>query len=260
MPVHSWRQGGLGGVQPPKDVRGSNQWEGWRLTANSERPCSKSVAIVSGGLDSSTLLYKLCSEGMEVNALTFLYGQRHEIEVQSAKRICDILHVNHRVVDLSSLKDLLSSSALTNQMITIPNVPETTEHYETLKTTVVPNRNAILLSVAVGFAMSLGVSRVYYGAHSSDRGVYPDCRPEFISALERALRLGTDDDSLQIIAPFIKMSKGDIVSLGAKLGVPYRVTWSCYKGGKKHCGVCSSCRERRRAFSEAGVVDPTEYE
>ena len=120
-------------------------------------------------------------------------------------------------------------------------------------------RNAILLSTATGYALSIGANRVYYGAHFSDRGVYPDCRPEFVESLERALRLGTDDSSLRIIAPFIEMTKGEIVSLGTKLGVPYALTWSCYKGGERHCGVCSSCRERKRAFAEAGVLDPTGY-
>jgi 7-cyano-7-deazaguanine synthase len=211
-------------------------------------------------LDSSTLLYKLCDAGEKVSALTFLYGQRHEREIQSAGAICEILKVDHRVVDLSSLKGLLSSSALTNEAITIPNVPETSEHYDTLKTTVVPNRNAILLCVAAGYATAAGINRVYYGAHFSDRGVYPDCRPEFVSSLEHALRLGTDNSSLRIIAPFIEMTKGDIVRLGTRLGVPYAATWSCYKGGAQHCGKCSSCRERKRAFAKAGVMDPTGYE
>lgn len=218
------------------------------------------VAILSGGLDSSTLLYKLHSVGDDVQALTFLYGQRHEREIQSAQAICRNLGVDHQLVDLSNLKGLLSASALTNTMITIPNVPETSAHYDTLKVTVVPNRNAILLSVAVGYATSLGADRVYYGAHASDRGVYPDCRPEFVRALEYAFRLGTDNSNLRVIAPFIDFSKADIVRLGTKLGVPYGMTWSCYRGGEKHCGVCSSCRERRRAFFEAGVPDPTEYE
>ena len=229
------------------------------MTSESHDPSRIAVAIISGGLDSSTVLYKLRSEGEEVRALTFLYGQRHEREVQSAGAICRSLGVDHRLVDLSSLKDLLSSSALTNVMITVPNVPETSEHYDTLKTTVVPNRNAILLSVAVGYATSLGASRVYYGAHASDRGVYPDCRPEFVDALERALRLGTGNESLRIVAPFVDMTKGEVVKLGTRLGVPYSLTWSCYKGGDKHCGVCSSCRERKHAFVEAGVDDPTEY-
>ncbi len=218
------------------------------------------VAIISGGLDSSTMLYKLCRDGDDVRALTFLYGQRHEREVQSAESICRTLGVDHKIVDLSTLKDLLSSSALTNTSITIPNVPETVEHYDTLKSTVVPNRNAILLSVAVGYATSLGANKVYYGAHASDRGVYPDCRPEFVLALERALQVGTGNGNLRIVAPFVDMTKADIVRLGGKLAVPYGITWSCYKGGRKHCGVCSSCRERKLAFNEAGVRDPTEYE
>ena len=217
------------------------------------------IAIASGGLDSSTLLYKLVREGEDVKALTFLYGQRHERETNSARTVCQVLGVDLKVVDVSNLGSVLSSSALTNKMITIPNVPETVEHYDTLKTTIVPNRNAIFLSIAVGYAISLGAHRVYYGAHASDRGVYPDCRPEFVKALESALQIGTDERELRIIAPFINMSKSDVVRTGLRLGVPYHMTWSCYKGGTKHCGVCSSCRERKRAFAEAGIKDPTEY-
>ena len=228
------------------------------MTAESSSPATV-VAIVSGGLDSSTLLYKLSSEGEDVRALAFLYGQRHEREIQTAAIVCQTLKIDQKLVDLSDLKDLLSSSALINRVVTVPNVPEIAEHYETLKTTVVPNRNAILLSVAVGYATSLGANRVYYGAHASDRGVYPDCRPEFVQALERALQLGTDNAALRIIAPFANMSKADIVRLGTRLGVPYSETWSCYKGGDWHCGVCSRCWERKRAFAEAGVEDPTKY-
>jgi 7-cyano-7-deazaguanine synthase len=217
------------------------------------------VAIASGGLDSTTLLYKLRQEGERVSALTFLYGQRHKREVESAKEICGLLGVEHTLIDLTALKPLFTSSALTNELIRIPNVPESVEHYDTLKTTIVPNRNAIFISVAVARAISVGANNVYFGVHASDRGVYPDCRPGFVEALQTALRLGTDNHSLRIIAPFLNMTKGDIVKLGTRLEVPYSLTWSCYNGGVKHCGVCSSCRERKRAFLEAGLNDPTEY-
>jgi 7-cyano-7-deazaguanine synthase len=149
---------------------------------------------------------------------------------------------------------------LTDSRVEIPYVPETVEHYETLKTTIVPNRNSIFLSIAIGYAVSLKANHVFFGAHHSDRGVYPDCRREFVEAFEEAEQLANDNSELVISAPFVDIDKSQIVKLGAKLGVPYGETWSCYKGGEMHCGVCSSCRERKRAFEEAGVADATEYE
>lgn len=219
----------------------------------------KAVAIISGGIDSSTLLYKLVNDGYEVYALTFIYGQKHSKEVEAAKIIATKLGVNHKVIDMSSLQEILRS-ALTSPGMTIPEVPAEAKHYDTLKSTVVPNRNSIFLSIAVGYAISIGANHVFYAAHFSDRGVYPDCRKEFVEAFAHASRLATDNPDLVIEAPFVNMNKSEIVSLGTKLGVPYELTWSCYKGGEKHCGVCSSCRERKRAFQEAGIPDPTVYE
>jgi 7-cyano-7-deazaguanine synthase len=220
----------------------------------------KAVVIVSGGVDSSTLLYKAVKDDFETYALTFIYGQKHKREIESAKKICGGLVVSHKVIDLSVLKELLSGSALTDSRVEIPYVPETVEHYETLKTTIVPNRNSIFLSIAIGYAVSLKANHVFFGAHHSDRGVYPDCRREFVEAFEEAEQLANDNSELVISAPFVDIDKSQIVKLGAKLGVPYGETWSCYKGGEMHCGVCSSCRERKRAFEEAGVADATEYE
>ncbi len=219
----------------------------------------KAVALLSGGVDSATLLYKLRSEGCEVHALTLLYGQRHSREIEAARAICSAAKVEHRIIDISSVKWLLRS-ALTDSAIEIPEVPETAEHYDTLKITIVPNRNAILLSIATAYAMSIGADLVAYAAHFSDRGVYPDCRKEFVEAFEKAMRLANEAPELRVEAPFVDMNKRDIVKLGSALRVPYELTWSCYKGGEKHCGACSSCRERKRAFSEAGVRDPTQYE
>jgi 7-cyano-7-deazaguanine synthase len=219
----------------------------------------KAVIILSGGIDSSTLLYDTASKGCEVSALTFIYGQKHEREIGSARAICNELSVSHRVVDLSALKPILSGSALTDPDVEIPDVPETSEHYGTLKTTIVPNRNAIFLSIAVGYAVSTGAGAVLFGAHHSDRGVYPDCRAEFVEAFQAAARLATDAPELRIEAPYAALDKAEIVKLGAGLGVPFGLAWSCYKGGEIHCGACSSCRERKRAFAEAGVPDPTGY-
>jgi 7-cyano-7-deazaguanine synthase len=221
---------------------------------------NKAVIIASGGIDSSTLLYKMVKEGFEVYVLTFIYGQKHLKEIEYAKRIAEKLDVNHKVVDLSSMKVLLSGSALTDSSVEVPEVPETVEHYETLQSTIVPNRNAIFLSIAIGYAVSLKANHVFFGAHFSDRGVYPDCRKEFVDAFQESERLANDNPDLIIDAPFVDIDKSEIVKLGAELGVPFQQTWTCYKGGAMHCGVCSSCRERKRAFVDSGVTDPTEYE
>jgi len=220
----------------------------------------KAVIIASGGIDSSTLLYKMVSEGSQVYALTFIYGQRHLKEIDSAIRISEGLEILHKVVDISAMKELLLGSALTDSNVEVPEVPETVDHYETLKATIVPNRNAIFLSIAIGYAVSIGANHVFFGAHFSDRGVYPDCRKEFVDAFQNSERLATDNPDLVIDAPFVEMDKSEIVKLGAELGVPFVDTWTCYKGGEVHCGVCSSCRERKRAFVESNIVDPTEYE
>jgi len=219
----------------------------------------KAVVIVSGGVDSTTLLYKTLNDGFEPYVLTFFYGQRHRRELDSAENICNALGVPHRVIDLSDMNGLLSGSALTDATVDVPDVPETAEHFETLKCTIVPNRNAIFLSVAIGYAVSLKADYVFFGAHFSDRGVYPDCRKEFVEAFQISERLATDNPSLVVEAPFVDMEKSGIVTLGVELGVPFGETWTCYKGGDTHCGLCSACRERKRAFRDAGVTDPTEY-
>lgn len=219
----------------------------------------KVVSLLSGGIDSSTLLYYLKKElNFDVTALTINYGQKHSKEINAARRIAFSLGVDWIYIELPELGKWLKS-ALTTSDISVPEVPETAEHYDTLAVTVVPNRNMILLSIAAGIAQSIGANAVAYAAHYSDRGVYPDCRAEFVNALEVALRLALDEPDFKVLAPFVSKYKADIVRLGVYLDVPYELTWSCYKGGEKHCGVCSSCRERKRAFREAGVPDPTEY-
>ncbi len=220
----------------------------------------KAVIIASGGIDSSTLLYRMVDEGFSVYALTFIYGQRHLKEINSADIISKKLGIDHKIVDISSMNQLLQGSALTDPSVDVPEVPETAEHFDTLKSTIVPNRNAIFLSISIGYATSIEANHVFFGAHFSDRGVYPDCRKEFIEAFEVSERLATDNPELVIDAPFVNSDKSEIVKLGDDLGVPFEDTWTCYKGGELHCGVCSSCRERKRAFVESGVMDPTGYE
>ena len=216
--------------------------------------------MISGGVDSSTLCYKAVRDGYDVSPLTFIYGQKHEKEVLSAENICRHLGLRPNLVNLSSVSALFGACALTDRDVEIPRVSASASNYETLSATVVPNRNAIFLSLAVAYSQSIGCDTVFYGAHHSDRGVYPDCRLEFVSAFEEAERLATDNERLTIVAPFVDMDKSGIVRLGSSLGVPFKDTWSCYVGSRMHCGTCSSCRERRRSFIEAEVADPTKYE
>ena len=215
----------------------------------------KSLVVHSGGMDSTVLLYQLLQAGDEVKALSINYGQRHSRELEAARALCAELGVEHRVADLSGLSDLLAGSALTSSDIEVPE-----GHYaeDNMKATVVPNRNMILLSVAAGWAISSKYDRIAYAAHSGDHAIYPDCRNEFAEASDGAIRLA-DWHEVSLYRPFVDMTKADIVSLGAKLGVPFEKTWSCYKGQDLHCGRCGTCVERREAFYLAGVDDPTTY-
>ena len=217
---------------------------------------SKTVLIYSGGIDSTVLLYDLLNSGHDVQALSVNYGQRHSKELDCAKSLCNQLNVKHHVADLTALNPLLSGSSLTSPYVQVPE-----GHYEdeSMKATVVPNRNMILLSIATGWAMSTGASSVSYAAHSGDRAIYPDCREEFADAMNGVMEIaGWDKVSLN--RPFSSLTKADIVKLGDELDVPFEQTWSCYKGGQVHCGVCGTCVERREAFQLAGVTDPTIYD
>ncbi|AHF93393.1 7-cyano-7-deazaguanine synthase [Opitutaceae bacterium TAV5] len=216
----------------------------------------KSVVIYSGGLDSTVLLYELVNESREVKALSINYGQRHVRELEAARSLCALLGVEHRIADLRAIAPLLSGSSLTSDDIPVPD-----GHYseEVMKTTVVPNRNMIMLSIAAGWAISQKFDRVAYAAHGGDHAIYPDCRPEFADAVDQTIRLA-DWHRVSLYRPFVSLTKADIVRRGAALGVPFEKTWSCYKGGRLHCGVCGTCIERREAFSLAGIPDPTEYD
>ncbi len=213
------------------------------------------ILVYSGGLDSTVLLYHLRQKGHEVRGLGIDYGQRHRKELDAARSICDRLGVEYRVADLNGLRPLLGGSALTDAIA----VPE--GHYTdaSMKQTVVPNRNMIMLSVAIGWAVSLKYDAVAYAAHAGDHAIYPDCRPEFADAMDRAASL-CDWHPMRILRPFVDKTKADLVRLGALLGVPFEMTWSCYNGETLHCGRCGTCVERREAFELAGVEDPTEYE
>jgi 7-cyano-7-deazaguanine synthase len=217
------------------------------------------VALMSGGLDSVTLSYWLHRQGVSLTLLSFNYGQRHHRELEAARLVAELLQADHEVADLRDLGRLLSGSALTDPAVEVPD-----GHYtdSTMKVTVVPNRNAIFLGVATGLAIARGADTVAFAAHAGDHPVYPDCRPQFVHAFSDLTRLANDGFTVpgfRVTAPFIALDKADIVHVGAALGVPFEMTWSCYRGGAVHCGRCGTCTERREAFAIAGIPDPTSY-
>lgn len=218
------------------------------------------VLILSGGLDSTVLGYWLRAGGTELTMLSFDYGQRHRCELEFARRTAAKLTGPHHVIDLSALSGVLAGSSLTDAAVEVPD-----GHYtdESMRVTVVPHRNAIMLDVAVAQAVVVKASAVAFGAHAGDRPIYPDCRPAFLDAYRRMVLLANEGflaPRFTVLAPFLGLSKADIVRIGADLDVPFADTWSCYKGGIRHCGRCGTCVERREAFEVAGVRDPTEYE
>ena len=219
----------------------------------------KAVAIMSGGMDSVTLAYYLKQKYKDLHLVSFDYGQRHKKELECAVIQADILKAKHEIIDISGIRPLLKGSALTDAI----DVPEGHYEEESMSQTVVPNRNAIMLSIAWGLACSTRADVLACGVHSGDHHIYPDCRPYFIQNLNESLRIGTMDhrkENLQLIAPFINHDKTWIAAKGKELGVPFQYTWTCYKGLEKHCGKCGACVERKEAFRDSGGNDPTIYE
>lgn len=217
---------------------------------------SYAIAVVSGGMDSTVLAHLSRSVYERVDLLSVDYGQRHRKELGFAAASAVALRCHHDIVNLP-VRSMLQGSALTDDTVDVPH-----GHYaeDTMAITVVPNRNAMLISVAYGIAVSRGAEAVLVGVHAGDHFVYPDCRPEFIRALDLALRIGNEGvGEVRLEAPFVHHSKADIARLGAALGVDWTSTWSCYEGGDVHCGRCGTCVERQEAFRNAGVDDPTEY-
>jgi len=215
------------------------------------------LVVCSGGLDSVTLAHKVAVEQRLIRLVSFDYGQRHRKELAFAHACAARLRVAHDVVDITDIGRRLTGSALTDGAA----VPD--GHYadETMRLTVVPNRNAIMLSVAFGVAMAVQADAVAAAVHGGDHFIYPDCRPWFVEAFATMQRAALDGTArIALATPFLRLSKADIVREGAGLGVPFAETWSCYKGGARHCGRCGTCVERREAFHLAGVADPTSYD
>lgn len=214
------------------------------------------TAIVSGGMDSATLAYWLVDRGHNPHVLSFDYGQRHRRELDAAREIADRLGAPFDLIDISPVQPLLKGSSLTD-----PAVPTPHGHYaeESMRQTVVPNRNAIMLSIAWGVATANGHVAVATAVHGGDHYIYPDCRPAFVSALNHALRLATighRDDRLHLLTPFLEEDKTEIARTGHRLGVPFEITWTCYDPqGDAHCGHCGACNERKEAFRDAGIAD-----
>ncbi len=216
----------------------------------------RAVAIVSGGLDSVTLAYWLQGQGYDLHLLSFNYGQRHRKEIESARLCAQRLSVPHDTIDLTSLAPLLKGSSLTDMI----NVPDGHYAEATMRITVVPNRNAIMLALAAGVAVAEQAPIAAFGVHGGDHFIYPDCRPAFVETFNAMLLKANEGFSeVQVLAPFLNSTKADIVLIGYGLKVPFAETWSCYKGGMVHCGECGTCTERREAFALAGVEDPTPY-
>jgi 7-cyano-7-deazaguanine synthase len=216
----------------------------------------KTIVICSGGLDSVSLAHRVAADHDLAALLSFDYGQRHVKEVEHASTCAARLGVPHRVVDIRQIGAALSGSALTD------NVAVPDGHYaeETMKITIVPNRNAIMLAVAFGMAAAEKADAVAAAMHGGDHFIYPDCRPGFMEAFQAMQDAALDGYAqVRLHTPYIDGSKADIVADGARHGVPFAETWSCYKGGEIHCGRCGTCVERREAFHLAGVADPTDY-
>ncbi|MGV2873890.1 7-cyano-7-deazaguanine synthase QueC [Colwellia sp. E150_009] len=216
---------------------------------------NKVVVIYSGGMDSFTVLNRAIKDGKEVFALSFDYGQRHVKELQCASKVCKSLNIKHKVIDISSINQLLAGSSLTDDI----DIPEGHYAAENMKSTIVPNRNMILLSLAVGYAVSVGASQVYYGAHSGDHAIYPDCRPEFVQKMNDVCQIA-NYESVEIFSPYLTVNKSAILADGLSMRLNYSETWTCYNGREKACGKCGSCQERLEAFRDNKVIDPIEYE
>ena len=214
------------------------------------------LVVFSGGMDSTTALLWARREFSGVSAVSFSYSSKHNArELAAANVICRKLNIPRLEIPLDFIGKYFHSSLLK----TGGSIPEGAYNETNMASTVVPFRNGIMLAAAAGLAEDSGYSAVILGNHTGDHAIYPDCRPEFIDGMARAIGTGTAG-KVKLLSPFCNMTKGEIAALGAKLGADFSLTWSCYNGREKHCGKCGTCRERKEAFREAGIPDPTVYE
>ncbi len=213
-----------------------------------------SIIIVSGGMDSITMLYDKKDE--IALGISFDYGSNHnKREIPFAEMHCKRLGIKHITISLDFMHQYFKSSLLEGA----DAIPEGNYDEDNMKSTVVPFRNGIMLSIAIGIAESNGLKKVLIANHAGDHTIYPDCRPEFINAINTTAKAGTFV-GVEVSAPYTDITKGEIASIGKRLGLDYSETWSCYKGGEKHCGKCGTCMERKEALRDAGIEDTTEYE
>ncbi|BCX49017.1 7-cyano-7-deazaguanine synthase [Haloferula helveola] len=215
----------------------------------------KTVVLLSGGMDSVTAFHEVRRDHEVVAALSFDYGSKHNArEIPFAKLHAERAGVAHHVIPLGFIDEHFSSDLLQSG----GDIPDGHYAEENMKRTVVPFRNGIMLAIACGFAESVGAAGLAIAAHSGDHAIYPDCREPFMESMAAAMTHGTYEQ-VELLRPFIAMDKTAIARRGAELGIDFRETWSCYKGGDVHCGTCGTCVERREAFQLAGLEDPTDY-
>lgn len=216
-------------------------------------PRKSAIISLSGGLDSSTLLYDY-RDGVAL-AVSFDYGSRHnKQEISCASRLCKLLNIEHKTISLSFIEENFVSNLLMGQ----GSIPKAEYDADNMASTVVPFRNGIMLSILAGMAESSNLKYILIANHFGDHFIYPDCRESFVKPMSIAIEQGTSNN-VKLIAPYTLLSKADIVQRGNCLSVPYEYTYSCYCGGEKHCGECATCRERKAAFRETGIADPTIY-
>jgi 7-cyano-7-deazaguanine synthase len=223
---------------------------------------TKAVVLLSGGLDSSTVLYQACQDGYSCHALSFDYQQRHQKELVAAQSIARLAQITeHQVINFDLRR--WGGSALTDQSIDLPIDRNLAQMSTEIPVTYVPARNTIFLSFALAYAEAIGAERVYIGVNALDYSGYPDCRPDYIQAMQAVFTLGTkqgrEGQAITIETPLIELHKTEIIQLGNRLGVPWAETWSCYSGDAQACGVCDSCRLRLAAFAELELSDPLLY-
>jgi len=215
---------------------------------------TKIIVVYSGGLDSFTLLNEAIRSGKDVSALSFDYGQKHNKELHFVEKFCAQESIDSKIINVSSIKELFQGSSLTDEI----DIPK--GHYEddSMKSTVVPNRNMILISLALGYAVTKKAEEVWFGAHAGDHAIYPDCRPEFVEKMDAVARIA-NYSPIAVKAPYIAMSKTEILAIGLNMQLDYGLTWTCYEGKELACGSCGACHERLESFAANNVIDPIKY-